>query len=291
MLNFYKIILDTNKYLTLAIFILAFLFFGYSSKDFKLDASSDTLILENDEDLKKYQEITDIYSTNEFLITTITSRQKIIKDENIQLIRNFVNDVEGLSWVSSVQSILDAPLLTINNQSLTDLVNEISTLETQNVDLKEAENELLNSPIFKDLLISKNAKTTGVLINFERNEKFEKLIDQRDQLKLKNSLSDQEKEELNLFNKLYEEEKIINDLNRGKNIDQIREIIKEYEKSYELEFHLGGVPMIADDTISFVKNDIFIFGTGAFLFILIVLFLIFRRISWMIVCISNCILF
>ena len=135
MQNFYKIILDKNKYFTLAIFILAFLFFGYSSKDFKLDASSDTLILENDEDLKKYQKITDIYSTNEFLITTITSRQKIINDENIQLIRNFVNDVESLTWVSSVQSILDAPLLTINSQSLTDLVNEISTLETQNIDL------------------------------------------------------------------------------------------------------------------------------------------------------------
>ena len=289
MLNFYKIILDTNKYLTLAIFILAFLFFGYSSKDFKLDASSDTLILENDEDLKKYQEISDIYSTNEFLITTITSQQKIIKDENIQFIRNFVNDVESLAWVDSVQSILDAPLLTINNQSLTDLVNEISTLESENIDLIEAEYELLHSPIFKDLLISKNAKTTGVLINFKRNEKFEKLTDQRDQLKLKISLSDQEREELNLTNRLYEEEKIINDLNRSKNIAQIREIIREYEESYKLEFHLGGVPMIADDTISFVKNDIFIFGTGAFLFILIVLFLIFRRISWMIVCISNCI--
>ena len=70
----------------LSFFVFVILFFGYSSKDFKLDASSDTLILENDEDLKKYQEITDIYSTNEFLITTITSQQKIIKDEISPLI-------------------------------------------------------------------------------------------------------------------------------------------------------------------------------------------------------------
>ena len=97
-------------------------------------------------------------------------------EENIQIIRKFVNDVESLSWVASVQSILDAPLLTINSQSLTDLVNEISTLETQNVDLIEAEYELLNSPIFKDLLISKNAKTTGVLINFKRNESCNRSI-------------------------------------------------------------------------------------------------------------------
>jgi len=289
MLSFYKIILDKNKYFTFAIFILIFIFFGYNSKDFRLDASSDSLILENDQDLIRYQEITEIYSTNEFLITTITSQQKILNDENISIIRSFVNDIENLDWVISVQSILDAPLLTINSQSLTDLIDEISTLETENINLREAEYELTNSPIFKDLLISKNAKTTGVLINFKRNEKFENLITQRDQLNQKSNLNNKEKEELNLINELYETEKIINDANRHNNISEIRTIIENYRDRHNLEFHLGGVPMIADDTISFVKNDILIFGSGAFLFILAVLFLIFRNLSWMIVCISNCI--
>ena len=65
------------------------------------------------------------------------------------------------------------------------------------------------------MLISKNAKSTGVLINFKRNEKFEKLTDQRNILKLKKSSSNQEREELNLINRLYEEETMIHDSNRS----------------------------------------------------------------------------
>ena len=98
--KFYQNIVLKNPKSVLIFLIIALFTFGYYSKDFKLDASSDTLILENDEDLKKYQEITDIYSTNEFLITTITSQQKIIKDENIRKVAKKVgsgaNEVKPL---------------------------------------------------------------------------------------------------------------------------------------------------------------------------------------------------
>ena len=54
------------------------------------------------------------------------------------------------------------------------------------------------------------------------------------------------------------------------------------------KIHLGGIPMIADDMMSFIKNDIVVFGTGVFLFILITLWFIFRRLIWIIIPLSSC---
>ena len=55
-------------------------FFAYSSKDFQLDASSDTLILEQDDDLKKYRKVIEDYESNDFLIVTFTDKNKILTE-------------------------------------------------------------------------------------------------------------------------------------------------------------------------------------------------------------------
>ncbi len=289
MKSFYKTILNKKLKITFLIFLSFFIFFAYNSKDFKLDASSDTLILENDKDLLKYREITKIYSTNDFLITTITSNDRFLKKENIRVLEKFLDEVGKLNWVDSVQSILDAPLLSVNNQTLSDLVNEIKTLKSDNINLFDAENELVNSPLFKELIISKDAKTTGILINFKKNKNLENIVELRDQLQNETKLTKIEKQRKLELDSAYEIEKKINDVNRHNQIVELRKIIEKFKSQYNLDFHLGGVAMIADDTISFVKNDIVIFGSAALIFILIVLYIIFRQITWMIVCISNCI--
>ena len=46
--------------------------------------------------------------------------------------------------------------------------------------------------------------------------------------------------------------------------------------------------MITDDMMTFIKNDIIVFGLGVFLFIVATLWYVFRKLIWVIVPISSC---
>ena len=56
----------------LAVLLALFAFFGWHARDFKLDASTDTLILESDEDLRTLRQVNKRYATREFLVVTFT---------------------------------------------------------------------------------------------------------------------------------------------------------------------------------------------------------------------------
>ena len=183
MKRIYLSLLEKYSKITLIIFLTVLCFFAYNAKNFQLDASSDTLILEQDEDLKNYRKIIEDYGTSDFLIVTFSDKNKILTEKNLFIISSFIEKITSFYWVDTVQSIFDVPLLEVNNQTLTDLVSEVLTIESPNVNLDEAENELLNSPIFKNLIISEDATSTGVLINFKKNEKYEALLKERDSFK------------------------------------------------------------------------------------------------------------
>ncbi len=283
----YISVLNKHAKFILLTFVAVICLFAYNIKDFQLDASSDTLILEQDEDLKTYREIVNNYGANDFLIVTFTDTNKIVTRNNLNLISSFISSVNSLDWVESVQSIFDAPLLEVNDQSLTDLVNTVLTINSPSIKLEDAENELLQSPIFKNLIISEDSSTTGVLINFKEDLNFEFLIREKDRLNNIKNISQQDIINLNKINIEYDESKRIFDLKRHQNIEEIRNIIAQYGNK-GVNIHLGGVSMIADDTITFVKNDIVVFGIGAIIFILIVLFIIFKNPIWMFACITNC---
>ena len=129
-----------KKYVNISILILSIIFIGavYKAQDFQLDASSDTLILENDQDLKNFREVSKEYSSKDFLLITITSKTRIINQENIKFIENLSNTISKLDWVDSVQSILDAPVLKSGNQTLTDLATKQLTLKSDGLVFAES---------------------------------------------------------------------------------------------------------------------------------------------------------
>ena len=169
---FLDTILGKKRSLLLISLLFILLFFGYQSLNLKLDASSDTLILENDKDLIATREVSDTYSSNEFLIITLSDADGIITTKNIEFIKTLDQKIKQFEWVVSTQSILDAPLLTINNQSLSDLVNEIKTLKDTGINIIDAEEELKKSPIFRELVISEDGSTSAILINLRENERL-----------------------------------------------------------------------------------------------------------------------
>ena len=285
--NIYRLVLEKYSKYALFFIIVIISFFLYNIKYFQIDASSDTLILEQDKDLKKFRNVIDDYSSSDFLIVTFTDNEKILSKPNLTIIGTFINKLNEFSWVEEVQSIFDVPLFTVNNQTLIDLLNEVPTLEDEDIDISLAEAEIQKSEIFKDLIISSDLTSTAILVNFKRDLKYEALQKERFNLSYAKNLSSEEIENKKYINDLYNQQKQIFDASRHQNLIEIRELISSFDDS-GLKLHLGGISMIADDTISFVKNDIIFFGLGAIIFILILLYLVFRSPLWMLFCVANC---
>ena len=245
--------------------IITLLSFGYFSIDFRLDASSDTLLIEGDPDLEYLKEITKRYGSKEFLVLTYTPKEGMITDSSINNLLSLKYKIQSLDWVHNVITLLDIPLLNNSEAPLQERLESFKTLKDEEVDTERGFKEILNSPVFRNFVISEDGKTSGVIVYIKKEElksiknKSEKEIEiHKDTLKKKNH----------------------------ENISQIREIIKSYEDIGKI--YLGGTPMIADDMMSFIKSDIIVFGLGVLLFIIATLWFIFRKLIWIIVPISSC---
>ena len=169
----------------LALLVLCLLFFGYYTKDFKLDASSDTLLIENDPDLKYLREITDRYGAKEFLILTFTPKEKLISDSSINNLANLKKEIQNFDWVHSVITILDVPLLNNSDKPLAERLKNVVTLKNQNVDRDKAFEEILNSPVFRNFVISEDGTTTGIIVNIKEDKKLKDLIVKNNEFKEK----------------------------------------------------------------------------------------------------------
>ena len=262
---FKKNIIEKPKSIFLILICLLITFFYYS-KDFRLDASSETLLIEGDPDLKYLKEVNKRYGSKEFLILTFTPNENITTDNSVNNLLSLKYKIQSLEWVHNVITILDIPLLNTKDETLNDKLQNFSTLKSEGVDREKGFNEILNSPVFRNFVISEDGKTTGIIVYLKEKEvepifknKKEKEA-YRDKIKKKNH----------------------------ENILEIRDVITGYQNIGKI--HLGGIPMIADDMMTFIKSDIMFFGVGVLLFIIGTLWFVFRKIIWIIVPISSCLL-
>jgi hypothetical protein len=269
----------------LALLILCLLFFGYYTKDFRLDASSDTLLIENDPDLKYLREVTDRYGAKEFLVLTFTPKESLISDSSINNLLSLKYKIESLKWVHSVITLLDIPLLSSTDQTLTERLKNFSTLKSDGIDRSKGFNEILNSPVFRNYVISEDGTTTGIIVNIKEDKKLKELTIKNNSYKQKIK-NKQKVVNYDQFVVEFENYKNLAKKKNHQNILEIRELIKNYKSIGKI--HLGGIPMIADDMMSFIKNDIIIFGAGVFLFIVATLWFVFRKLLWIIVPLSSC---
>ena len=260
-----NIVIEKPK-LIFALLILCLIGFGYYTKDFRLDASSDTLLIDGDPDLKYLKEINERYHAKEFLVLTYTPKEAMTSESSINNLLSLKYKIQSLEWVHSVITLLDIPLLNSTDKTLSERLQNFSTLKSEGIDRERGFDEILNSPVFRNFVISEDGKTTGIIINIKKDEKLKEF-----EGKSKNEIENY-KDTIKKKN--------------HKNIIQIREIIKTY--NHVGKIHLGGIPMIADDMMSFIKNDIIVFGIGVLLFIIATLWFVFRKLVWIIVPISSC---
>ena len=262
---FYQNIVLKNPKSIFVLLLITLLSFGYFSKDFRLDASSDTLLIEGDPDLEYLKEVTERYGSKEFLILTYSPNEGMVTESSINNLLSLKYKIQSLDWVHSVITLLDIPLLNNSEAPLQERLESFKTLKDEGVDTERGFKEILNSPVFRNFVISEDGKTSGIIVYIKKdelkdiqNKSVQEIEDYKDTLKKKNH----------------------------ENITQIREVIKSYGDVGKI--YLGGIPMITDDMMSFIKSDIIVFGLGVLLFIIATLWFIFRKLIWIIVPISSC---
>jgi len=287
---FYSTFILGRPVATLVVLLLAFLFLAFHASDFRLDASADSLLLEDDEDLRIFRELVRRYETREFLFVTFTPEGDLFSDGSLAKTRRLRDELAGLEFVDSVISIVDVPLVKQKEGSLADVARNYRTLESDDADRELARRELLESPIYRNLVLSEDGRTTALQINLRDNPRYKELqVKRRDLLSRKKEglLTAEEKKELGNTLEEYDVEKTHLDRLNHETIVRIREIMDGYRGFGTL--HLGGVPMIADDMITFIKNDLIVFGFGVFVFLVGMLSIIFRSVRWVILPLTSCI--
>ena len=281
-------IIEKPKF-TLLILTILLLSFGYFIKDFQLDASSDTLLLENDPDLKYLREVNTKYGSKDFLVLTYTPKDNLLAPDTIKNLTNLKNDLVNLTWASNVITILDVPLLKNNDDALTERIKNFKTLSDEDADKEKGFEEIINSPIYKEFVISKDGKTSGILVYIKIDKKLSDLIKTKNNYldKIdKGQLSAKDKKKYKKFLIKYDNYRKSYNQKNHQNIVEIRKIIEKYEDTAKI--HLGGIPMIADDMMTYIKNDIIVFGAGVFLFIVCTLWFVFRSLTWVFIPLLSC---
>ena len=253
--------------LALSILILSFFFI----KNFRIDASSDTLVAQNDKDFEYFNNYSKLFKSENFLILAVENNNEL-NEEFIKNIESISSKILSLKSVSQVFSFIDAPIFFLNNTSLSNLnANNLENLRNTNLKIDDVVEEFIKNPIYLDQIVNKEANVFSVIIYLNKNME---LITAKEDFK-----------KLLISKKEYLKIKTLNDRERTTLINNLRNIINEADNKNT--YYLGGVEMIASDVISFVKNDILIFSLSVVLIIIFVLFFIFRQIKWVFLCLLS----
>jgi uncharacterized protein len=273
----------------LVVLLSILVFFGYHTKDFKLDASADALLLEDDADLKLLREIHERYPSPDLLIVTYTPNKDLFSDQALDPLKRLREELEKVTSVDTVFTILDVPLFNNSDVPLEELVNDVPTLAKPGIDREKAKVELINSPIFRELIVSADGRTTALMLGLIEDKKYNLLLKSRNELRSKRRHAGLSAEETRTLKRItVEYDQIHEAINKRRRLDiaQIRNIIEPYRQHGVL--HLGGLPMITDDMVTFVRNDLIVFGGGVLAFLIIILTAIFREMRWIVLPLLSC---
>lgn len=286
--HYYKTVLD-HPVVTLLLVSLVAVFFGFHTQSFRLDASADALILENDTALQYYRSIRARYGSDDFLVVTYSPTEELFSETVLNDLQSLRDELAAMEHVKSVTTILDVPLVQSPPITLSELAEVVPVLENPDTDRELARKELLSSPLYSNLIISLDGKTTALQVIFHRDKKGQRLLEQRNQLRVKrlqNDLTEQEKEELALVSREYDIHSAMSQYQQKLDIAEVRRIMDRHRDSAEL--YLGGVPMITSDSMGFIRHDLATFGLGVLAFMILILVITFQKMRWVFLPILTC---
>lgn len=285
---YYRLVLEKPWLTLLAIFALIATS-GYYAQNFYLDASADSLVLENDKSLKYHRSIQGRYESDDFLVITYTPKQELFSAESLNDLEQMQSELLQIDSIASVTSILNVPLINSPPIGFTDIQRSVPTLQSPDTDITLARQEFLTSPLYQNLLMSPDGETTALQLNLKRDETYLQLLNRRSELReirISQPLTTEQQQELTQVTQQFREHNIGMQAKQQQTIDAVRTVMANHSDMAKL--HLGGVPMIVADSIEFVRHDLSTFGIGVLLFVLSILAIAFRRPRWIILPLLTC---
>ena len=262
--------------------------FAYHARNFRLDASADSLLLEGDKDLEYTRFINTRYGIRESVIVAYTPLNgDLFARETLQHMQSLQEQLLTVDRVQSIDSILNVPIF--EDTPLVGISENYLTLMDAELDLVAAREELISSPIFRNALISPDGETAGMLVNFEIDERSRSLIRRRTELRNKEvdaTIAAAEVIELRRVEAEYAEYSVFTGTRLNQTIARIRGISDNDRNVAQRS--PGGGPRIADDLVTFVRSDLRTFGFGVVAFIIVALGLIFRKVRWVVLPLACC---
>jgi predicted RND superfamily exporter protein len=260
----------------LTLLLIGVFSFGYYATKLEIDASADTLLLENDPTLKLSREMSQRFTDSSMLIITYAPKSEMLSPQSIETLNSLSKELTKLPLVKSVDSILTVPLLLSPPAPISELINDVKTLS--DADKHLAKEEFLRNPLYKGNLVSTDFKTSAIILNLHKDLTYAQLRQKKELLERKSNRNQQEekslRQTLEAFKKHRDEQRIL----EHKNIEDIRAIIAKHQSKATL--FLGGVHMIANDIVGFVKSDLVIYGSTLVAILLLVLWFVFGQLRW-----------
>jgi len=287
--QFYDKIILTYPKTILLLLLLCFAALGYQARYLEIDASAETLLLEDDKDLAFTRKVNQRYGNQDFLVLTFTPKAELLADSTLKTLKQLSNELQALDRVDSVLTILNVPLLESPPKPVKELLENVPTLSSPGIDKELAKKEFLNSPIYRDNLVSPDFKTTALLVNLHDDPIYRELLQQRNQLRSKERdetisvIEQKELEEVLIQFKNHRDEMRIIEHN---NISKVRAIAEKYRG--EAKIFLGGASMVADDLVTFIRSDLKVFGSAVLAFLVVTLWIIFRQLRWILLPVITC---
>lgn len=284
---FYDRFILPHPWIVLALFALLLAVTALRFDQFRLDASAESLVLENDRSLEQYRQVNQTFTTSDdFLVVTYTPNDPLFTTEGLSRLRALRDDLQALEAVGSTNSILNVPLLHSPDLTLDTVDSEIKTLDEHDVAPATGRQALLDNPMYPNLLISEDGKTTAIQVNLPTPDRYFDLLNQRNELREKVNRGEAERTQLEQTSDEFIRYTEQLGEERDATINQVRAILEQYRDHASI--HLGGVPMIVADMIRFIENDLSTFGFGVLAFLLLTLAIIFRQWRWVVVPLLCC---
>ncbi|MDR2080604.1 MAG: MMPL family transporter [Campylobacteraceae bacterium] len=273
----------------LSVILLIVAALAYQAAKLEVDASAETLLLEDDTDLQFMREVSARYPSGlDMIIVSFAPKSDLLSPESLRSIDEISEKLKKIERVDSVMSILDIPLLENGSSAIKELISGITTLRSPYVNLEKARQELLISPIYSENIVSKDLKTTAIVVMLKPDGVYANLLEKRNQARAKAEQNKTQENEKALNAAIDEFKKYRDELRirERQTINDIREILSEHKNDGAL--FLGGVNMIAVDMITFVKSDLVYFGAILFVLLALALWVIFRQIRYVVLPLLIC---
>lgn len=283
----YSSLVFNKPYLVIAVLLLLVGFFGWQAQYFRLDASADSLLLENDPDLEFSRVINERYGIREAVTVAYTPAGDLFSRAELDKLAALREELLEINRVESVDSILNVPIF--GDTPLTGISEDYATLLDEDIDLEAAEEEITDSPVFRNALLSPDGETAGILVSFAIDQTARDLISRRTELRnleRTTGLDADQTAELEQVEADYAAHSVMAADRQHENIASIRATLDRYRDGAQI--YLGGAPMIADDLVTFVQGDLSSFSFAVVLLIIVALGLIFRKVRWVAMPLACC---